>query len=188
MRKIVYPGEFLAASEEFLAGPGTYEAEGDIYAAQIGELDLDAKEKVASIRGLNPPVELKVGDVVLGTVETLRSTMAVVKVEAVEGNPRQVTGETEGTIHISKVSEQYTEDLKDAMRLTDVVRARVIQVQPSLQLATNEPALGVVRGLCTRDRSPMVKKGQELYCERCERVEPRKIAARYDELTVYPGG
>lgn len=188
MTKIVFPGERVAVSEEYLPGPGTYEAEGDIYATQIGELDLDAKEKVASVQGLNPPVELQVGDVALGTVERLRSTMAVVKVEAVEGNPRQVTGETEGTIHISKVSESYTEDLKDAMRLADIVRARVIQVNPSLQLATNEPSLGVVLGLCTRDRFPLVKKGRDLFCTVCERVEPRKVAALYDELTIHAAG
>ncbi len=180
--KIVYPGDLIAASEEYLPGPGTYEAEGDIFAAQIGELSLDSREKVASVRGFNPPVEQKVGDVVLTTVQDIKNTMAMVKVEAVEGIERQVTGDTEGTIHISKVSEKYTEDLKKAMRIGDLVRARVVQVKPSLQLATNEPSLGVVRGLCTRCRYPLVKRGRDLYCEHCERDEPRKVASVYDAM------
>ncbi len=180
--KLVYPGELVAVSEEYLAGPGTYEAEGDIFAAQIGELSLDSKEKVASVRGLNPPVEQKVGDIVLATVQDLKPTMAIVKVEALEGVERQVTGETEGTIHISKVSEKYTEDLKEAMRIADVIRARVVQVKPSLQLATNEPSLGVVSGLCTRCRHTLVKQGRDLYCEHCERREPRKVSSVYQAL------
>jgi exosome complex component CSL4 len=186
--KLVFPGELVAVSEEYLAGEGTYESGGDIFAAQVGELDLDSRNKVARVRGLNPPLELRVGDVVLGTVEDLKPTMAVLRVEAVEGVDRAVTGQTEGTIHISKISEKYTEDIKRELRLGDVVRARVIQVKPSLQLATNERVLGVVRGLCTRCRTPLVKRDGELYCERCERTEPRKIAGVYDTLQSWGKG
>jgi exosome complex component CSL4 len=186
--KLVFPGDLVAVSEEYIAGEGTYEDEGDIYAAQVGELQLDPRDKVARVRGLNPPVELKVGDIVLGTVEDIKPTMAVVNIEAVEGIDRAVTGETEGTVHISKISEGYTEDIRKELRLGDVVRARVIQVKPSLQLATNEKLLGVVRGLCTRCRAPMVKRGRELYCQRCERSEPRKIAGVYDALQSWGKG
>lgn len=187
-KRLVYPGERVAIGEEYLPGEGTYEEDGDIYASQTGQLALDAREKVARVRSVNPPVELKEGDVVLASVENLRSTMAIVKVEGVEGVDRGVTGETEGTIHISKVSEEYTEDLKDAFRLGDVVRARVIQVDPSLQLATNEKPLGVARGLCTNCRSVMVKKGRSLYCENCERSEARKVSTVYNALTTWGKG
>ncbi|MFQ5839000.1 MAG: exosome complex RNA-binding protein Csl4 [Thermoplasmata archaeon] len=180
--KVVFPGELVAVSEEYIAGEGTYESEGDIYAAQMGELELDPRSKIASVRGFNPPVELKVGDVVLATVENIRPTVAVVKVEAVERVNRAVTGETEGSIHISKISDKYTEDIKRELRLGDIVRARVIQVKPSLQLATDDRPLGVVRGLCTRCRAPLEKKGRELHCRRCERSETRKVAAVYDAL------
>lgn len=179
---IVFPGELVAVSEEYMAGKGTYEEEGDIFAAQVGELELDPRDKVARVKSCNPPVELNVGDIVLAVGEGIRPTMMVVKVEAVEGVERGVTGETEGTIHISKISEGYTEDIKRELRLGDIIRARVIQVKPSLQLATNEPPLGVVRGLCTRCRLPLVKKGRSLYCEHCERSEPRKVATVYDAL------
>ncbi len=186
--RVVFPGELVAVSEEYLPGEGTYEAEGDIYAAQIGELQLDSRDKVARVRSFNPPLELKLGDVVLASVEDIKSTMAIVKVEALEGLERSVAGETEGTIHISKISESYTEDIKRAMRLGDLVRARVIQVKPSLQLATNEPSLGVVRGLCTRCRSLLTKRGKDLYCEHCERDESRKVASVYDALMSWGKG
>ncbi len=172
----------MAVSEEFIAGEGTYEDEGEVYAAQIGELDLDPRDKVARVRSYNPPLELRVGDVVLATVRDIKPTMAVVEVEAMEGVERGVTGETEGTIHISKVSEGYTEDIKRAFRLGDIIRARVIQVKPSLQLASSEPPLGVVRGLCTRCRSILAKRGRSLYCHHCERSEARKVATVYDAL------
>ncbi|MFQ6012382.1 MAG: exosome complex RNA-binding protein Csl4 [Thermoplasmata archaeon] len=186
--KVVFPGQRVAVTEEYIPGEGTYELEGDIYAAQMGELNLDPQERVARVRGFNPPLELRVGDVVLATVKDSRPSMVIVEVEAVEGMERAVTGQTEGTIHISKISDQYTEDVKREMRIGDLVRARVVQVKPSLQLATNEPPLGVVRGLCTRDRWPMVKQGRQLYCERCERTEPRKVSTVYDSVVGWRKG
>ncbi len=187
-RRLVFPGEHVAMGEEYLPGEGTYEEAGDIYASQTGVLALDVREKVARVRSFNPPVELREGDIVLATVENLRSTMAIVEVHALEGVERGVSGETEGTIHISKVSEEYTEDLKDAFRLGDIVRARVIQVEPSLQLATNEKPLGVAQGLCTNCRSVMVKKGRSLYCENCERSEARKVSTVYNAMTTWAKG
>jgi exosome complex component CSL4 len=114
--------------------------------------------------------------------------MVLVQVQAVEGKERAVTGETEGTIHISKISEEFTEDVRREMRVGDLVRGRIIQSKPSLQLATNEPTLGVVHGFCTRCRLPMEKQGRQLYCDRCERTESRKVATVYDALLNWKKG
>jgi exosome complex component CSL4 len=186
--KVVFPGQRVAVTEEYIPGEGTYEAEGDIYASQMGELRLDDQDRVARVRGFNPPVELKIGDIALATVRDVRPSMVIVDVQAVEGMERAVTGETSGTIHISKISDQYTEDAKREMRIADLIRARVVQVKPSLQLATNEPQLGVVRGLCTRDRAPMVKQGRQLYCTVCERTENRKVSTMYDAAVGWRKG
>src|SRR6266699_1982625 len=90
----------------------------------------------------------------------------------------------EGTIHISNVSEEYTEDIHDMYRLGDIIRAKVIQVKPSLQLTTAEPSLGVVKALCSVCRGPLEMRGRELYCPRDERSERRKLAADYADLKL----
>lgn len=180
--KFVLPGDRVGVAEEYIPGTGTYEEEGILYANMAGELELDEAERVARVHGFNPPLALEVGDTVLATVERLRSSMVIAAVQAVEGREREVSGETEGTIHISKISEEYTEDVNEEMRIGDLVRAKVIQVEPSLQLATNEPQLGVVYGFCTVCRRPLEKKGNDLYCENDERTESRKVASVYNAL------
>lgn len=182
--KTVFPGEEVAISEEYIPGDGTYEAGGKIYAALVGELNLDRSDMVARVRGYNPPLELKPGDIVIGNVEDVKSSMVIVEVVAVEGKNRSITGETEGTIHISKVSEGYTRDIGREYRSGDIIRARVLQVKPSLQLATNARDLGVVKAFCSRCRSPLELKGRELYCQQDERSEPRKISTEYDNVLV----
>lgn len=183
-RRLVLPGDEVAVSEEYESGEGTYERDGKIFASAPGMLDLDEGAKVARVWMFNPPVQLRVGDIVYATVDDLRSSMATATVFVLHGVERPLSGETEGSIHISNVSTQYTEDFRQMFRLGDILRAQVIQVEPSLQLTTAGPALGVVKALCTQCRGPLLRRGNELYCERCERTEIRKIATDYGDLKL----
>lgn len=184
-RKMVLPGDQIAVSEEFEPGEGTYEKDGMIFAAAPGVLELDAENRVARVRAFNPPAELHVGDIVYGVVDDIRGMMATATVLAIHGRTRQISGEAEGTIHISNVSEEYTEDIRDMYRLGDAIRAKVIQVKPSVQLTTAEPNLGVVKALCSVCRGPLELRGRELYCPRDERSERRKFAADYADLRLF---
>ncbi len=177
--KRVLPGDEVAIAEEYMSGEGTYEKEGKIYASAVGELDLDAREKLAKVILDNPPVVLQEGDVVIGEVTDTKPAMAIVNIIAQEGNSRAVSSETLASVHVSKLSSSYVEDAGDVMRPGDIIRAQVIQVDPSVQLSTAGPHFGVIRALCGRCRNPMEKKGRSLYCEHCDRTENRKVADDY---------
>jgi exosome complex component CSL4 len=183
--KMVLPGDEIAVAEEFEPGEGTYERGGLVFASTPGVLYLDPENRVAKVRPFNPPAELKVGDIVYGVVDDIRGMMATASILAIHGRPRQISGESQGTIHISNVSEEYTEDIRDMYRLGDVIRAKVIQVKPSVQLTTAEPTLGVVKALCSICRGPLELRGRELYCPRDERTERRKLAADYADLKLF---
>lgn len=182
--KLVLPGDEIAVAEEFEPGEGTYERNGLVFAAMPGVLMLDPQNRVARVRAFNPPAELKVGDIGYGVIDDIRGMMATATILAIHGRSRQISGEAEGTIHISNVSEEYTEDIHDMYRLGDIVRAKVIQVKPSVQLTTAESTLGVVKALCSVCRGPLELRGRELYCPRDERSERRKLAADYADLRL----
>ncbi len=182
--KMVLPGDQIAVAEEFEPGEGTYERNGLVFASTPGVLQLDEINRIARVRSFNPPAELKVGDIVYGTVDDIRGMMATATVNAVHGKDRQVSGENEGTIHISNVSEEYTEDIHDMYHLGDIIRAKVIQVKPSVQLTTAEPDLGVVKAFCGICRGPLELRGRDLYCPRDERTERRKVARDYEDLKL----
>src|SRR6266702_7363086 len=182
--KMVLPGDEIATAEEFEPGEGTYEKNGLVFAATPGVLVLDPGNRVARVRAFNPPAELRVGDIVYGVIDDIRGMMATATILAIHGRARQISGESEGTIHISNVSEEYTEDIRDMFRLGDIIRAKVIQVKPSVQLTTAESDLGVVKALCSVCRGPLEVRGRELYCPRDERTERRKLAADYADLKL----
>ena len=127
----VFPGDEVAVEEEYLAAEGTFAKNGKIYASQIGVLELNDEECIARVISPNPPNILKTGDVVYAIIADIRKTMATADVVAKEGTERGIGGETYATIHVSKISPNYTDDVGKELRKGDYIRARVTAVKPS---------------------------------------------------------
>ena len=182
-RREVFPGDGVAVEEEYLASDGTYASDGKIYASQIGILELDPEETIARVISPNPPNILKEGDIVFAVIADTRSTMATADVVASDGRLRGIGGETYATIHVSKISPGYTDDVSKELRKGDRIRAQVIGIRPSLQLATKDEHLGVVRSLCPKCKTELIRKGKtQLYCEPCDRSFSRKLADDYGNV------
>ncbi len=180
----VFPGDEVAVEEEYLASDGTFAENGKIYASQIGELVLDAEECVARVITPNPPNILKPGDIVYAVVADIRNTMATADVVAKDGTERTVGGVTYATIHVSKISPGYTDDVGKELRKGDFIRARVTEISPSLQLTTKDGHLGVIRALCGTCKTEMTVKGKGLYCPECRYSMSRKLADDYGNVIL----
>jgi len=178
---LVFPGDEIAIAEEFIPGDGTYEENGTVYAARLGRLELDTSDFIAKVHAVTKePLILKAGDIVIGTVQAVRPTMAIVEVRAVSAQPnRQIGSDTNGTLHISKVSEHYVDNLEDALKLGAVLRAVVLETKPAVQLSTKGPEFGILKLYCARCRNVMEKRGSGLVCPECDWKETVKLAADY---------
>jgi exosome complex component CSL4 len=178
--RLVVPGDLLGTAEEFVPGRGTYEHDGRIYAALLGHSRVDPSSRSVSVRALHGIPELDVGDLVVGRVEELKSAMAIVEILSAYPLSRTVPGEPEGTIHVSKVKEGYTENLNDELAPGDLVLAKILENHPSIKLTTASPELGVVSARCQRCHGTLELTGRsELVCPRCGNREHRKVSTDY---------
>ena len=183
--KIVLPGDQVSTSEELSPGEGTFEEDGVIRASRLGVLYVDKKLKKAIVKPLTSiPVELKKGDIVLAEVTSVRSNMVIANVIHVIGEKRLISGDTNGTLHVSEISRGYVKDPSSEYAPGDIIRAKVTQVKPSVQLATQEKELGVIKAMCTKCRHPLIRKGNILECQNCRNKERRKIAMDYGNYDV----
>ncbi|MGM0510258.1 MAG: exosome complex RNA-binding protein Csl4 [Thermoplasmatota archaeon] len=182
--KFVVPGDKIGTSEEWLPGEGTYEDGGFVYSSAFGKVEYDEENLEAHVRPVNPISRLEVGSVIYGTIKDRRSSIVTVDINVVEGRSRSVRMDMEGTLHISKVSDDYTDDLKNEYLKNDIIRAKVTQVDPSIQLTTVGKTYGVVSGYCSRCRGHMDVKGSKLYCPRCDIREDRKISKFYGKIKM----
>ncbi len=180
-RKMVYPGDEVGEAEEFLAGPGTYVEDHKILAATVGMLGFNEREFKVYVDPIKPMNKVQNGDIVIATVDDLKSSMVTLNIIRIEHKDRVIMGETHAAIHVAKVSEEYVRELEDVYRISDVIRAKVIQAEPSIQLETRDRDLGVIKARCEVCRQPMVLKDRGLWCEECERFEGRKLSSQYGE-------
>lgn len=186
--RLVFPGDVLSTSEELLPGPGSHDNGTSILATRLGHFEVESREMRAVVKPLTSiPTELRVGNFVLGEVTMIKPAMAGVEVLAVEDNARLVVGDTNGTLHVSKIAQKYVRDVGDEFRLGDVVRAKVISVKPSVQLATDDRRCGCIKALCTRCRFGLHKVGKGLECPNCGRREMRYLAPDYGQVRLPPG-
>ncbi len=182
---IVLPGDKVSTSEELLPGENTYEEEGIIRSTIYGEYQIDSKHRKANVKPLtSTPVKVQKGDTVLVEVRMVRSNMIIAEVIHVIGKKRPISGDTNGTIKVSEISKSYVKDPATEFSPGDIVRAKVYQVKPSIQLTTKGKENGVIKGVCSKCRHPLEKKGNLLECTNCNNKERRNTAIDYGTYDI----
>jgi small subunit ribosomal protein S1 len=109
-RKINHPSEILKKSEDVEAIVLSIDKENQRVSLGIKQLDTDPWSDIDT--------KFKVGDIVKGTVAKIASFGAFVSLD----------GDIDGLIHISQLSEEHVERVKDILKVSDDVEARVIKV------------------------------------------------------------
>jgi exosome complex component CSL4 len=183
--KLVMPGDQLSTSEELLPGDGTFEENGIIRASRIGTYVVNEKHRSAEVKpATSTPVTITKGDTVIAKVIMAKPTMIIVEVVHVSGKSRSISGDTDATVHVKEIAQGFIKDASTEYKAEDFIRAKVIQVRPSVQLETKERNLGAIKALCSRCRHPLVKKSNDLECENCGNKEHRRIADDYGALDL----
>lgn len=180
--EFVIPGNFLATTEEFVPEEGVYEEGNGIYSSRTGVTlkDIDSKTISVHPKTDTPPV-LEKGDIVIGRVDRVRGQIASVDIGAVRGKEdREIPFSIDAVIHISKVSDDYVDELEDELRPNDIVRAKVLSAtKESAELSVVDDSLGVLVGFCSKCRAVLDKEDSKLECPNCGHTTDRKITNDY---------
>jgi exosome complex component CSL4 len=174
--KLVLPGDYIGAAEEYMPGRGTYEHRGRIYASVLGAPEVDPRDKSVRVVARNPVPVIEEGDLIYARVDEIKTAMAICTILSIADGKRPVPGAPEGTVHISKAKEGYTESLSGEFAVGDVLVARVLQAHPSIKLTTAPAPLGVVAARCQVCHALLTMGPKELVCPRCGHTERRKLA------------
>jgi len=173
---LVLPGDYIGAAEEYLPGRGTYENRGRIYASVLGTPVVDPRDRTVRVQARNAIPEIVDGDLVYARVDELKAAMAICTVVGTATSRRTVPGNPEGTVHISKAKDGYTESLSGEFAVGDILLARVLQAHPSIKLSTATATLGVVSARCQLCHALLSPGPKDLVCPRCGNRERRKLA------------
>lgn len=180
--QFVVPGEKIGVIEEFIPDDGTYVEDGVIYAKNAGYILIDSISRKVSVypltKGLAYP---KIGNTVVGYVISIQGSTAFIRI--IKVGKRLLSGFFTGALHVSDVNTRYTDEVSNAVKIGDLVRAKVINYANGVfHLTTKGEKLGVILTLCSKCGGILLlknKKGRKLYCKDCGNIEIRKIALDY---------
>jgi len=82
-----FPGDVIASIEEYEAGQNTFDDGDKVRSTVIGRKEIDSKNKIASVTKPKAPVIAQVGDIVIGQVEAVMSSMMAVSIQYINGKP-----------------------------------------------------------------------------------------------------
>jgi len=180
-RGFVMPGDLIGTSEEFTPAEGTYEEGGEIFASATGRVSVNLNSRAISItsRTKTPP-RLSLGDVVIGRVSDVKSSMVLVEMAHIKGKgEREFVSPGDAVIHVSNIKDSYVKDILTEFQPFDIVKAKVIDVR-NTRLSTLGEEFGVMKAFCTKCRGVLRKtENSSLKCSNCDRVETRKISSDY---------
>ncbi len=178
-KELVMPGDVLSTTEEYLPGEGTYVHGDNICSALTGKPYFDEDSKSASVISLNNPAIPGTDDIVYGVITNINPKMAIVSILAIEGMGRQLAVEKRANLHASKMAPGGKTKPRSLFKEMEIIRAKVTQDHPSIQLSTIDPEFGTIKAYCKRCRDVLQVKGKELWCVKCDTKEGRKIADNY---------
>ena len=172
----VTPGNLIEIGTGEELGKGINLTERGPVAVLSGRVVRDSG--VISVDSYSPPINSpKVGDVIIGEVNRLNEKTAelrVLHIETNQGGHRSVPAlKLFADIYVSEIVDRFIPSAGDGMRKRDIVRARVISVEPMLKASTKgDSKLGVLYASCpvcgvdllASDRKPDFN----VECPRCD--------------------
>jgi exosome complex component CSL4 len=177
------PGESVASIEEFEGGKNTYLAsDGTIRAAAIGTRVYDLKRRIVKIEQKNSPMLPKIGDLIVGYVEMMFSSMVSIKVLYINDKWSDAGFSAIASARLgSRADIERRGDRRATFHNGDIARGRVISLLNStIHLTLAEKEYGVLYALCFMCGGDTVRTNEStIKCVECGAFENRKLTHDY---------
>ena len=173
MEDFVVPGDTLGSIEEMEAGNNTFDDGTNIRACTIGIANIDKKNKIAQVENGKQIGIPKKGDIVIGTVAAVLSSMIAVAIHYINGKPN-----SSGVECIC----QNMDRRRIIARVNDVITLKIeSHLNGTIHATIDEPELGVLFTKCNICAGSVVPLRDRVKCPNCGFVEDRKISTNYEK-------
>lgn len=167
-----FPGDKLASIEEYEAGYNTFDDGDMVRAAVIGEKNFDKASRTANIEHKKTLAIPRKGDVVIGTVAAVMSSMIAVSIEYINGNP---------TIsHVECVCSTRNIRKKNVALVNDIISLKIINhLNGTIHASMDDPTLGVLFTKCRKCGGKVVPYRDAIKCTECSWIDERKLSSNF---------
>jgi exosome complex component CSL4 len=168
----IFPGDKIASIEEYEAGDNTFDDGDMVRAATVGEKDMNKTTRTISI---NHPKMLsipKVGDIIIGKVAAVMSSMIAVSIDYINGKPT--------TSKVECVCGTRNLRIRNVALVNDIVTLKIINhLNGTIHAAINEPELGTLFTKCRKCGGKVVSMRDAIKCTECSWIDERKLSTNF---------
>ncbi len=173
-----FPGDKIASIEEYEAGYNTFDDGDMVRAATIGQKDIDKTTRVASVKHPKTLSIPKDGDIVIGTVAAVMSSMIAVSIDYINGKP--TTSKVEcicGTRNIR---------IRNVALANDIVTLKILShLNGTIHATISEPHLGVLFTKCRKCGGKVVPMRDAIKCTECAWIDERKLSSNFGKSDFF---
>lgn len=169
---ITLPGDAIASIEEYEAGYNTYDDGDMVRALSVGEKILDKSTRIASVKHPKSLSIPKVGDIVIGTVAAVMSSMIAVSIDYINGKPT--------TSKVECVCSTRNIRRKNIALVNDMVSLKILShLNGTIHATIDESSLGVLVTKCRKCGGKVVPMRDAIKCTECSWIDERKLSTRF---------
>lgn len=169
---ISLPGDEIASIEEYEAGQNTFDDGDRVRAAVVGRTEIDKKLRVANVAaeaGMDVP---EAGDVIVGTVAAVMSSMIAVAIRFINGRP--VTGGVECVCPTRNMR------MKTVALANDVMVLKIVShLNGTIHATMSEPNLGILFTRCRKCGMKVIPNRNGIKCTECGWFDERKLSSDF---------
>ena len=168
----IFPGDKIASIEEYEAGDNTFDDGDMVRAATIGEKDMNKTTRTISI---NHPKMLsipKVGDIIIGKVAAVMSSMIAVSIDYINEKPT--------TSKVECVCGTRNLRIRNVALVNDIVALKIINhLNGTIHATISEPELGTLFTKCRKCGGKVVSMRDAIKCTECSWIDERKLSTNF---------
>ena len=168
----IFPGDKIASIEEYEAGDNTFDDGDMVRAATVGEKDMNKTTRTISI---NHPKMLsipKVGDIIIGKVAAVMSSMIAVSIDYINEKPT--------TSKVECVCGTRNLRIRNVALVNDIVALKIINhLNGTIHAAISEPELGILFTKCRKCGGKVVSMKDAIKCTECSWIDERKLSSNF---------
>ena len=167
-----FPGDKIASIEEYEAGDNTFDDGDMVRAATVGEKDMNKTTRTVSIKHPKLLSIPKVGDVIIGTVAAVMSSMIAVSIDYINGEPT--------TSKVECVCGTRNLRIRNVALVNDIVALKILNhLNGTIHATISEPELGIIFTKCRKCGSKVVSMRDAIKCTECSWIDERKLSTNF---------
>jgi exosome complex RNA-binding protein Csl4 len=180
-KDIVIPGDKISAIEEFEPGLGAMVVSDSVVATTIGTPVREMPDRKIVVKPLKTTLAKlpEVGDYILGNVQSAASSVAQVRIDAINDVPS--TKELSGMLSLRDDRRRRSPPLKPG----DTIRARVVSTMNSIyHLGLDGKECGVLHTTCSVCGGRVIQISRDrIKCTDCGSVDERQLAEDFAAIS-----